>query len=333
VPENANLISTGDNSNSTVPYLRFVDGIRKDLKIYDPIKIYRTGGGKGAKTESGFNICMNLISTEPEKTYIVKEQMLRRGLAIDYTSMTLAPQGMVYAVGNQSPTAGLWNRLEIPQFDDIEHLEIKGQTMLGNLYLSRGEDRQWQGDSTSAYRDFLMTSDMFARSMEASVHNSLGVFFRRHRITGLAEEEFQRALNSQHLTADERANIFVNLGNLRKDKGNFDQAMEYYDMALGINTHNIDARYNLTLTRAYLSLRQGDAQNAVDRFEEAVVLPGADLRLIFNLGVLYDQTLNDTVKAIYHYRRFVELAPGMPESQTALRRIERLSGAGPVQGP
>jgi Flp pilus assembly protein TadD len=330
VPKNSILISSGDNSNSTVQYLHFVEGVRSDLEIYDPLKT--TGllrkklmvekGGLG----TGAELCMRMLSAYPERSYLSKEHMLRKNSAFNYNSMTLTPHGMVYRLGNFPIDMAIWNRLEFPKSDDITNIDVKGLTMLCNLYLNRGEDRQRAGDSTAAYRDFMQACDLASISSEATVHNSLGIFFRRHRISGLAEDEYRKALESRHLTADEKANIFVNLGNLRKDHGKFDEAIELYNRAIGINGENIEARYNLALTRAYLAVNAGQYADAVRGFEEALTISVADPRLIYNLGVLYDINLHDTARAIYNYRKFVEIvSPDIPESRTAQKRIEELS--------
>ncbi|OGC91064.1 MAG: hypothetical protein A2W25_13990 [candidate division Zixibacteria bacterium RBG_16_53_22] len=330
MPPNSILISTGDNANSTVQYLHFVEGVRKDIEIYDPLKTTGLLRKKltvaGDAWRSGFDLCMQMIIAYPERSYFSKEHMLRRNSPFDYASLPLTPHGMVYRVGNHPVDPTIWNRLEIPEFDDLSHIDVKGMTMLCNLYLNRGEDRQRAGDSTAAYKDFMRATDIASKSPEAVSHNSLGVFFRRHRVVGLAEEEYRKALESQHLTADEKANIFVNLGNLQKDKGNFDGAMANYSRAIAINGKNTEARYNLALTNAYLSVSHRRFDDAVGWFEEAVSFSVADPRLVYNLGVLYDQNLHDTARAVYNYRRFAEIAsPEAPESRAARRRIEELS--------
>jgi len=330
LPENSILISTGDNANSTVQYLHYVEGVRKDLEIYDPLKttgqlrkkLKTEGGGQG----TGFELCIKMMMTYPQRSYLSKEHMLRRNSPFDYASLPLTPYGMVYRIGNYPLDPGVWNRLEIPNLDDLSNIDIKGLTMLCNLYLNRGEDRQRMGDSSLAYKDFMMACDIASTSREAVMHNSLGVFFRRHKVTGLAEQEYQKALDSRHLTADEKANIYVNLGNLRKDKGNFDEAIECYNKAIQINKRNDEARYNLALTHAYLSVSRGLYRDAVKGFEDAVSLSVSDPRLFFNLGVLYDKNLKDTSKAIYNYRKFVQFAPPeSPESRAAIQRIGALS--------
>lgn len=326
--QDAILVSLGDNSNSTVQYMHFVEGERPDVEIYDPVKTYRYLArkyGMEAGINDGYRLCFGLLESQPERAFLVKEHMLRRRAGVDYSQMPLSPQGMVYRLGDRPPEVDLWNRLEFPAGYEPDKLDIKGLTMLANLYLCRGEDRQYAGDSSSALDDFRRAREIASSSHEASIHNSLGIFFRHHGWPGLAESEYTEALESRHLTAFERANINVNLGNLSKDKGDYARALEYYNAALAINTNNYEARYNLTLTNAYLSLGRGDIRGAVTGFEEALSISGADKRLIYNLGILYDQSLGDTARAIYNYQRFAELAPEMPESQTALRRAAELS--------
>jgi tetratricopeptide (TPR) repeat protein len=209
--------------------------------------------------------------------------------------------------------------------NQLEHLDIKGLTMLCNLRLCRGEDLFAAGDTTRAQKEFQTATELASHSGEASLHNSLGIFFRRARQPKLAEMEYAKALKSWHLTANERANIYTNLGNLKKDKGMFDEAIGFYRQAIDLNAHHTDAKYNLALVQAYQGVSRGEYKDAVDGFESALSYPEADPKLIFNLAILYDQKLADTVRAIQNYSRFAKIMPSLPESQMALRRIKELS--------
>ena len=331
VPSNSIIISVADNSNSSLYYLHHVEGIRKDLEIYDPVMTFI-----GLKRKYGFDLekpgmtgqeaCFKLLSSYPEKSYLVKEHLLRKGTVFNYSDLSLTTHGMVYRWGQWPMDHGVWGKIEIAKFDNPElSLDFKGTIMLSNMHLCIGEDLLALGDTSRALTEFRKARDACARSDEASVHNSLGIFFRRQRWQAMAQEEYELALKSAHLTAFEEANILVNLGNLRKDKGEFSTAGEYYHKALEINSGNTDALYNLALADAYLALNRGEYADATSHFETALTLPGADPRLLFNLGVLYDKSLNDTAKAIRNYKRFVDIAPGLPESQAARHRIDELS--------
>lgn len=332
VPDNSILISIGDNANSALFYLHYVEGIRKDLQIYDPIKTYgllkdRLGIKRSERGRIGDELCLKMLRDNPDRSYLVKEHMLTGRTPIDYKALKLTPAGMVYGMGNRPAQGDIWNRLEIPSIEGLsKKLDFKGITMLANLHLCRGEDQLAVGDTIGARNDFEEAARVGALSGEAMVHNSLGVFFRHIHQADLSEKEYNLALRSWHLTDFERANIYVNLGNLKKDGGNFDQAIDLYNKALGINKDNQEAKYNLNLTNAYLNLDKGQFREAADNFENALAYSGADPRLIFNLGVIYDQKLGDKARAIYNYRRFAELAPNAPEGKAALQRADELSG-------
>lgn len=335
VPPNSVLISVADNSNSSVYYLHYVEGERPDLEIYDPVKTYRQirkrlGVEPSPGKIPGLDLCLKMIAANPEKSYVAKEHVLR-GNIFDYRSLPeLTARGMVYQIGSWPMSATIWDRLEIPYFDDpATQLEIKALTMLCNLYLARGEDLQVQGDTAKATRDFLAASNLVSNTMEASLHNSLGVFFRHKRRHDMAEKEYALALESRHLTANEKANILVNLGNLRKDQGDFNQAIEYYNQSLETNAENKDGKYNLALTHAYMSLSRRDYLTAARSFEEALSVSASDPRLIYNVGVLYDRNIGDTVRAIYNYEMFARMAPGLEESRAALARVRELRGLPP----
>jgi Tfp pilus assembly protein PilF len=331
VPPNSILISVADNSNSSLYYLHYVEGVRKDLEIYDPVKTFiilrrKYGFDKLNPQMTGQEACFKLLSSYPEKSYLVKEHLLRMGTPFSYHDLTLTTHGMVYRWGKWPLDPGAWQKIEIPEFDNPElTIDFKGSIMLSNLHLCIGEDLLALGDTSRALTHFREGRDACAFSDEASVHNSLGIFFRRQGWPGMAQEEYELALSSAHLTAFEKANIFVNLGNLRKDRGDFAAAAELYNKALKIKGDNTDARYNLSLAEAYSALNRGDYAGAARYFEAALATPGADPRLIFNLGVLYDKSLNDTAKAIDYYRRFAGLAPGLAESQAAAQRIRELT--------
>jgi tetratricopeptide (TPR) repeat protein len=331
VPPQSLLISVADNSNSSVYYLHYVEGERQDLEIYDPVKTYsmirrKLNLGPDGQAMSGTELCLKMVSLNKDNSYIAKEHVLRGTIFDYYSGLNLTPNGMVYRVGNWPINRALWGRLEIPYFDNpSKELEIKGLTMLCNLYLARGEDMQASGDTTHAYKDYLSASELVSNTAEASLHNSLGVFFRHHRASALAEKEYNLALNSRHLTGFEKANIYVNLGNLNKDRGNFDEAAQLYNQALQLNGDNSEAGYNLALSKAYGDLNTNNIKGAIENFEAALAISGSDARLVFNLGVLYDKNLNDTTKAIENYRRFAQMAPELPEADAALKRINELS--------
>ena len=261
----------------------------------------------------------------PQKTYIVKEHMLARGNPFQYWNMTLYPHGMVYGFGEGEVDLNIWNDIDIPSYDKLaKRIDFKGMTMLVNLHLCYGEDLFAARETRKAVDEYREARRIARDTREASVHNSLGIFFRRQGWPVLAKNEYDDALKAVHITANEKSNVLVNLGNLEKDSRHYDKAMDYYRQALDFNSDNNDARYNLILTGAYGALEKRDYENAAQQFEKLLTLPNPDPMVNFNLGVLYDKNLNDKYKALLYYRKFIELAPNSGQAETARKRIKEL---------
>ncbi|UCE67603.1 MAG: tetratricopeptide repeat protein, partial [Candidatus Zixiibacteriota bacterium] len=329
-PEDSFLISVGDNSNSTLYYLRYVEKMRTDLEIYDSVisieRLKRRMKDFNLRTDlSGPDLCVLLGRAFPERTYFVKEHMLARGNPFDYKKIGLFPRGLVYGFEDDKIDPGLWEDLIIPSYSGLsQNLDFKGMTMLVNLHLCYGEDLYEARKRREAVEQYREARKIAESSREASVHNSLGIFFRHEGWPVLARQEYESALNADHLTADEKSNIYVNLGNLEKDSGKSEEAIEYYLKALEINSDNVEASYNLFLARAYDELKRGNYKAAAENFKEALNLPDSDPNISLNLGVIYDRNLNDTSKAVYYYKKFIELSPVSERTDAVRDRIREL---------
>jgi len=329
-PRDSYLISVGDNSNSSVYYLRYVENKRTDLEIYDSVISIERLRRRVSPLDipdnlSGPELCMLLARFYPDKTYLVKEHMLARGNPFNYNSMNIYPRGMVYGFGQREPDPGLWDELIIPEFDNFSrNLDFKGMTMLTNLHLCRGEDLYRARKSREAVEQYRLARNIAESTREASVHNSLGIFFRHEGWPVLARNEYESALNSRHLTADEKANVYVNLGNLEKDRRKYGEAIKFYKDALDIDNNHAEARYNLYLAEAYGDLSDRKYRSAAENFEKALSSPEPDPMLNYNLGVIYDRNLNDKEKAVYYYKKFIELFPNSPQAEAVNKRLQEL---------
>ena len=329
-PENAFLISVGDNSNSTLYYLRYVEKMRTDLEIYDSVISierlkHRMKDFDLRNDLSGPDLCVLLGRAYPERTYIVKEHMLARGNPFNYKRINLFSRGLVYGFEDNEADLDLWEDLIMPSFSQLsQNLDFKGMTMLVNLHLCYGEDLYRARKRREAVEQYREARKIAESSREASVHNSLGIFFRHEGWPVLACKEYESALNADHLTTNEKSNIYVNLGNLEKDNRKTEEAIEFYLKALDIDNDNVEAEYNLFLTRAYDELNKGNYKSAAENFEKASGLPASDPRINLNLGVIYDRNLNDSSKAVFYYRRYIELSPVSERTETAGNRIKEL---------
>jgi LysM repeat protein len=64
-----------------------------------------------------------------------------------------------------------------------------------------------------------------------------------------------------------------------------------------------------------------DFAGAIESFERAIEVNPRNASAHFELGVLYDQRVNDPATAIYHYQRFLRLRPESPMADNLRQRI------------
>ena len=91
-----------------------------------------------------------------------------------------------------------------------------------------------------------------------------------------------------------------------------------------MNAQPGDQAARLYLAEAYGDLSDGRYLSAAENFEKALSSPEPDPLINYNLGVIYDRNLNDKEKAVYYYKRFIELFPNSPQSETVNKRIQEL---------
>jgi LysM repeat protein len=84
-----------------------------------------------------------------------------------------------------------------------------------------------------------------------------------------------------------------------------------------------DVERNPDYRRARLAAEAGDARVAVVLLEKVLRAQPGVASLHLELGLLYDQKLQDPIAAIYHYRQFLELEPASPRKTVVEGHIER----------
>ena len=330
VPHNFNLISTGDNSTGPLYYLHHIERKRQDLSIYDPV-IAVTHLRSGLKLSpdndelSGVELCRELVSAASEKTCHVKEHLGWIGNPFVGYEHDATPYGMVYRWDDQSDRTNLWDNLDIPDFDQLsKSIDLKGLLMLVNLHLSCGQDLEYEGNRSAALIHYLEASRISRHIKLSAVHNNLGIFFADRKMTDLAERAYQRALNALNTESSDKISAYVNMGNLVRSRGQFEQALDYYQKALNIDKNSISAHYNLRLAEAYRCILIDSYKQAIKNFRQASLFPKADPKLDFNIGRIYDEYLNDTARAIAHYKHFLQLAPQHLDAEKSKQRLAEL---------
>jgi tetratricopeptide (TPR) repeat protein len=104
-------------------------------------------------------------------------------------------------------------------------------------------------------------------------------------------------------THPELAGPYINLGIAYRETGDTDAAMAAVNTAIELNPDNPVAH----LQRAILAREAGDFQAALDAYDRALTLRSDYALAHRNLGILYDLYLQQSAKALVHYRRYLEL--------------------------
>jgi tetratricopeptide (TPR) repeat protein len=136
----------------------------------------------------------------------------------------------------------------------------------------------------------------------------MGIFFRRQGMTSLAQRQYDQALAASFISNKLRADITVNLGNLLRDKRNYESAKSDYLAALKLRPGHPAAEYNLAVTEAYLSLNAKNYNQAIDDFVAAIRLDPSDPMLYYNVGLIYDNYMRDSENALKYYNNYLRLA-------------------------
>ncbi|UCC41308.1 MAG: tetratricopeptide repeat protein [Candidatus Aminicenantes bacterium] len=112
-------------------------------------------------------------------------------------------------------------------------------------------------------------------------HNNLGVAYQEMGFIDQAEKEFRTALADEKYKSKDLA--YFNLARLYVLKERLQEALEYVERALGLNTRNVQA-LNL---KGIIYEKQGDFPEAIRSYRQAAKYMPNDIDLNFNLAVAY----------------------------------------------
>ena len=88
------------------------------------------------------------------------------------------------------------------------------------------------------------------------------------------------------------------------ERGDISGAAELYSQALKLYPRNYDLRYNLGV--AYLKMKE--YSKAAKEFKTVVARNSNDREAHYNLGIIYENYLNNKEKAVYYYKNYLKYA-------------------------
>lgn len=120
--------------------------------------------------------------------------------------------------------------------------------------------------------------------------------------------------------AGESAQIaaYNELGNNYKQKGLYDDAISSYKKALQIDPKDAGSHYNL----GFAYVKKGLYNEAVLETESALKLDPKLADAHRNLGLIYYLYLKDSKKAVYHFKKLLQLAPNQLDAENIKKIIK-----------
>ncbi len=163
---------------------------------------------------------------------------------------------------------------------------------LGVVYLDNGMDEK-------AFE--LLKKAVEINPIDPLAHNNLGIAYQNLGEYGKSEYHFLRALSLKPDLQEPR----VNLGNLFVRKGDHDKAIAHFKEMLAEEPR--DARTYFRL--GYVQEKVGNLDEAIKNYEKSLELSPHIINPYESLGRLYSERLNDREKALYFFRKGIQMAP------------------------
>ncbi|MFY9271241.1 MAG: trypsin-like peptidase domain-containing protein [Candidatus Manganitrophaceae bacterium] len=105
-------------------------------------------------------------------------------------------------------------------------------------------------------------------------------------------------------------------GLIAYDENRTEDAVKSFDAALKLDPQNTEALFR----KGVIFQKQNKADDAIRTYRETLRIDPSHFKAHYNIGNLYSYEKANNVQAIFHYRRFLELAPTHPlASRTQLR--------------
>jgi len=285
------LFTHGDNASFSALYLRYAEGYRPQVEVYDQSMRLRAlleeASRLTGRPVDGYTAARDaLLERASTPHYLAKAHY---PFAQEWTTapVTLYSHGILYAA--QPPqTSPLPDPAALTGPPDF-----KSRQILVNMALSRGEELLYADppDTTGARSAFRLAMDYLKSEPRAALHNQLGIAFRHLGAEDFALAAYDRGLKALRLTPRERDEIIFNVSNIYKDRGNRRAAA-------------------------------GDAAGALEAFSRALEYDPGNGPVLFNVGYLH-YTLGRPRESVPYLESYLRLNPGDARARQLLEAARR----------
>ncbi|HZR45997.1 MAG TPA: tetratricopeptide repeat protein, partial [Candidatus Manganitrophaceae bacterium] len=111
-------------------------------------------------------------------------------------------------------------------------------------------------------------------------------------------------------------------GLIAYEQNRWDEALQQFDAALKIDPQNTEALFR----RGIIFQKQNKIDDAIAAYRELIRIDPNHFKSHYNLGNLYSYEKGNNTQAIFHYRRFADLAPTHPLNAKTQARLAELTG-------
>lgn len=126
---------------------------------------------------------------------------------------------------------------------------------------------------------------------------------------------------SRQLRPDAVGPTHLEEGLIAYDQNRLDEALKSFDAALKLDPQNTEALFR----RGAILQKQNKIEEAVSSYREVVRIDPNHFKAHHNLANIYSYEKANNVQAIFHYRRFLSLAPTHPLAPRAQMRLAELT--------
>jgi tetratricopeptide (TPR) repeat protein len=273
------VFTRDDNASFASLYLRYAEGYHPEVEVYDQAsRLFALAHAAGRLTGGivpDYQTARRIfLQHAPGLKHLVK-------MLYPYDSDWMTTDIPLYSNGILISSEQPAREPVFPQFvtSDVPD-DFKSRQILINSILILGESylRQSPPDSARALFYFKKALADLQGEPRAALLNQLGISFRHLRMEDLALQAYNFALQAPRLDTAERAEILFNISNIYKDRGNRLAAAQ-------------------------------DLRGALDAFLAALQYDPVNSGLLYNIGVLYVNYLNDPVRGIPYLESYLRLNP------------------------
>jgi len=313
IEKNGIFFSEGDNQMFILAYLQYVEGIRKDISIYDDIgcifkNIYGENFLRLPKVEKELirnKIQREIIDKTNNPVYIPIVSSKRESIGY----FKKEQHGILYKIVKTGEIKTPKDFSKIYDLSGIEnnYEDYLVRDIISQYYFAYGEYYFAIGEKQKSL-EYFEKCGLVGYDSEW-VYNNLGVVYLEKGFKEKALEYAQKSISVNPNSAKD----YTNLGVMFYQHGKYDEAIDAYKKALELNSNYAEAYNGLGTIYGI----RGENDKAIKYYETALSLKPNYVEAIANMGIIYHNK-GEIDKAIELYKKAIEINPNYSDAHNNL---------------